>query len=190
MDSASATGAPEGLALLVVDMQAPFLGAISQGDAIVRRCGFCVRAARLLGIPVYVTEQVPEKLGPTVPGVAEGLGEGVRIFAKKHFNAMACGSFADAIGEAGVRHLLVAGIETTICVYQTALAASQAGIDVTLLTDAVGARRESDAAAAMRYLAGHEDCHQLPAETVFYSIVGSAEHPAFREFTRLVKEYA
>jgi nicotinamidase-related amidase len=80
-------------------------------------------------------------------------------------------------------------VETPVCVYQTAIDALRSGLQVTVLADCVGARRPDDAQVCLQALA-RAGAHLLPAETVFYSVLGSAEHPAFRAYTELVKRYA
>jgi nicotinamidase-related amidase len=83
--------------------------------------------------------------------------------------------------------LLLAGIETSICIYQTALHALGADIGVTLLSDCISERRLEDRTPVLEQLLSM-DAHILPSETIFYSLLGSAEHPKFRELNDLVKE--
>jgi len=83
--------------------------------------------------------------------------------------------------------LLIAGIESSICVYQTAVQALGEEIGVTLLADCISERRAEDRAPVFGQLLAM-DAHVLPCETIFYSLLGSAEHPKFREFTHLLKE--
>ncbi|MBE2215211.1 MAG: isochorismatase family protein [Opitutaceae bacterium] len=87
-----------------------------------------------------------------------------------------------------VYHLLLAGIETPICVYQTALHAQDNELDVTILSDCTTGRRPEDCYVVLESLARAE-CHVLPAETVFYSMLGSSLNPRFPHFTRIVKRY-
>lgn len=176
-----------GLALLVLDVQDIFLRAISEGDALRASCHFAVQAARLLDIPVVFTEQTPAKLGPTNPPILAAAGESPTVFAKDSFSAFGCDAFSTWLAENDIRHLLICGLETPICVYQTALDALNTDISVTLLSDAIGARRSADHEAARRALEKKTDCHPLPAETVFYSVLRSARHPQFKTFTTLVK---
>lgn len=182
--------APEklpGLALLVLDAQDIFLNAMACGDTVRGGCRFAVAAARLLGIPVVFTEQTPAKLGPTTPAVLEAAGAAPVVFAKDSFSAFGAEAFAGWIEENDIRHLLVCGIETPICVYQTALDALNADLEVTLLSDTLGARRAADHETARRALEKKTACHFLPAETVFYSILRTARHPQFKAYTALVK---
>jgi nicotinamidase-related amidase len=84
--------------------------------------------------------------------------------------------------------MILCGLETPICVFQTAVDALQAGIEVTVLCDCVGARRPGDSEACLAALA-RAGAHVVPSETVFYTIVRGAAHPAFKSFTELVKKH-
>jgi len=174
--------------LLCLDLQPAFLQAVPAGAPVLRRCAFAVEAARGLGLPVWFTEQVPAKLGPTAPELLALAGPPT-VFAKDEFSALANEPIRAAVRASGVWHLLLCGIETPVCVFQTARDALHAGWEVTVLTDGVGARRADDAAAALQHLA-RLGVHLLPAETVFYGLVRSARHPFFREYTQLVKKYS
>ncbi|MGB0257161.1 MAG: cysteine hydrolase family protein, partial [Coraliomargarita sp.] len=88
-----------------------------------------------------------------------------------------------------IDHLLLIGIETSICIYQTAVQALGNGTGVTLLSDCIGERRPQDRQAVLTQLLSM-DAHVLPSETIFYSLLGSAKHPKFREFTQLVKAHS
>ncbi len=178
------------LALLVVDMQDAFLKAIPepQRSALVRRTTFAVAAARLLGVKIYFTEQKPEKLGGTLPGLLEAAGPEAKVFGKATFSALGAPGLKEAFAEANVEHLLLAGLETPICVYQTTVAALSATLDVTLLSDCLAGRRLDDAEVALRSLAA-SGAHVLPSESVFFASMATADHPHFRAFQGLVKQY-
>ncbi len=181
--------APDGTLLLCIDLQPAFVRAISEGARVQRRCEFAVAAAVGLGLPVAFTEQVPQKLGGTAPELL-ALAPGAAVFPKDTFSALADEATRTAlIEERKLEHLVLCGIETPICVYQTALAALAEGLHVTLLSDAVGARRPDDAAACLAALR-HAGVHVLPSETVFYSLLGDVRHPFFKAYTQLVKSHA
>ncbi|KAF0094253.1 MAG: isochorismatase hydrolase [Puniceicoccaceae bacterium 5H] len=174
------------VALLLLDLQASLIQAIPNGDEVLQRCAFAAQAARLLDIPVLATEQVPDKLGPTVPEVLEHVDQGC-VFAKTAFSAFGAEGLEDKLEDLGVEVLLLAGLETTICVYQTVMDALRREIDVTLFTDCVSARRAQDARDVLDLLSRIEGISLLPSEAVFYSLLHSSEHPQFRAFTKLVK---
>lgn len=175
--------------LLCMDMQPAVIGAVANGAAILRRCEFAVAAAAGLGLPIGFTEQVPQKLGATAPSLL-ALGPRAPVWGKQAFSALGDAEIRKALLETrAVRHLLICGIETPICVYQTAVAALADEVLVTVLSDCVGARRADDAADCLNALARH-GAHVLPSETVFYSLLRDTTHPYFRDFTRLVKSHS
>lgn len=173
--------------LLCIDLQPAFLGAVPDGARVTHRTAFAVESARGLGLPVLFTEQVPAKLGPTDPALL-ALAAPAEAIGKDSFSAFSHDKICRRLQEIGADHLLLCGIETPVCVYQTALAALRNEYQVTILTDCVGARRPDDAAAALAALS-KAGCHLLPAETVFYVILHDARHPFFRAYTGLVKKY-
>ncbi|MFZ9201901.1 MAG: isochorismatase family protein [Opitutales bacterium] len=173
-------------ALLVIDAQPPFLAAVHEGEAVRRRCHLAVASARLLGLPVLFTEQVPAKLGGTDPELLAAAGATAATFAKGAFSALAADGLRERLVSLGVDHLLLVGVEGPICVYQTATEALGEGLGVTLLADAIGARRPGDQDVVLAALR-HGGAHVLPVESVFYAMVGGAEHPQFKAFTALVK---
>lgn len=175
--------------LLVVDLQQPFLAATPGADALLRRTSLAIAAARGLGLPVAFTEQVPAKLGPTRPELLALAGDKPTVFAKDAFSALDSAELTEFLETQNIEHVLLAGIETPICIYQTALELVGTERNVTLLTDALGGRRAEDCATALAYLA-RLGCHTLPVETVFYSILKTTKHPFFRDYTKLVKQFA
>ena len=179
---------PDDTLLLCVDMQPKFIAAVSGGVRVQRRCEFAVAAASGLGLPVAFTEQVPLKLGHTAPELL-ALAPRASTWGKTTFSALADPAIRDAlVGERNIKHVLLCGIETPICVYQTAIAAMAEGMQVTILSDAIGARRAEDARTCLDALAGG-GVHVLPSETVFYSLLHDVSHPFFREYTKLVKAH-
>jgi nicotinamidase-related amidase len=185
----SAARPVEGALLLCLDLQPVFLRAVGNGVRVQRRCEFAVAAARGLGMPIAFTEQAPGKLGGTERALLELAGS-PGVHAKDTFSALATGSAVRAALTEGrnIEHLILCGLETPICVFQTAVDALQSGIAVTVLSDCVGARREADARACLEALA-RNGAHILPAETVFYSILRGSSHEFFRDYTELVKKY-
>ena len=176
-----------GVLLLCVDLQPPFIKAVTDGEALVKRCAFAIEAARGLGIPVVFTEQMPVKLGGTDPKLLK-LAPGADVHAKNTFSVFSDDGIREALRSEDIEHVILCGLETSVCIYQTALGSLEENIQVTVLTDAVGARRPADAAACMDALA-RSGVHLLPSETIFYSLLHDAGHPFFKEFTKLVKKY-
>ena len=173
--------------LLCIDLQPAFLAAIADSQRVHWRCSFALEAAKGLGLSVLFTEQVPEKLGHTAEDLL-ALCDGPEVMGKDTFSIFGDKKIKAHLAEKGLKKLLICGIETPVCVYQTARDALKAGYHVTLLSDCLGARRAGDATAALAQLA-HDGCQVLPAETVFYGLLHHARHPFFRPYTALVKKY-
>lgn len=177
-----------GVLLLCVDLQPPFLKGIHESEAMLKRCSFALEAAAGLGIRVAFTEQLPRKLGGTALDLL-ALAPGADVHAKSAFSVFGDDGITDALRSLDIEHLILCGIETPICIYQTALGAIDANLQVTVLSDAIGARRPADAEICLGGLV-RAGIHVLPSETVFYALLHDAGHPFFKGFTQLVKKYA
>ena len=176
--------AERGAALLVVDLQTRLVPAIDGADRVVARSRLLVRAARLLGLPVFATEQVPNKLGPTVPELAELLPE---RWPKSTFHAGGAAGLWEALKARQVRHVALAGIEAHICVAQTALELLGRGFAVQVPVDAVGSRFAVDREVALWRLE-RAGAILTSAEATLFEWVETADHPQFRAISALVKE--
>ena len=173
--------------LLCIDVQPVFLKAISDRERLLRRCAFAISAAQGLGLQVAFTEQLPQKLGGTAPELLALVDKPV-LYSKSTFSAFGDDGICEAIKTADVEHLILCGLETSICVYQTALDALDNNLQVTILSDAIAARRPDDAEVCLRSLV-RNSIYVLPSETVFYSLLQGTRHPFFKDFTELVKKY-
>ncbi len=175
------------VALLVLDAQDVFIDTIYNKESFLLRTAFAIEAARSLRIRTIFTEQVPEKLGRTNRKL-QSLAWKPRTFAKQSFSALRAPGLEQFLRENEIYHLVVCGLETPICVYQTALQAEEEDVDITLFTDALGCRRQEDEAPVLESLR-KLNCELLPSETLFYSLIGDVGHPYFRYYNNVVKAY-
>lgn len=176
------------LGLLAVDLQPVYTALMPEPEAFLKQTQFAIEAATLLGIPALFTEQNPARLGGTHPEVLACAPEAPAPFAKTSFSALKNEPTLSAIRENDIDHLLLIGLESSICIYQTALDALSQDIGVTILTDATTSRHPENKPIVEQALE-KAGCTLLPSETVFYSILGSSDHPQFRDFLSLVKKY-
>lgn len=174
------------LGLILIDLQPPFLKMLANGDAVLRRCQFAYRVAHTLGLPILFTEQNPDKLGVTDERLLNeaGAADCARI-GKKSFSAFQSGEVLQWVRQHDLSHVLLVGLETHICIYLSALDATEGDCEVTVLSDCIGGRMPAQDPVVFSALRG-SGVHILPSETVFYSLLGSAEHPLFRTLSRLV----
>jgi nicotinamidase-related amidase len=140
-------------ALIVIDIQDKLMpNALDRRETLIARTVKLIQCARALGIPVLVTEQNPQRLGGTNARVAETL-EGVARLAKIEFGCMGNEAFRDALAASGRPQLLLAGMETHICVMQTALGAREAGYEVFVARDAVASMDAEEKEAGLDRMA-------------------------------------
>ncbi len=175
--------------LVVVDVQERFMPVLFEPQRLVSACQLLIGGAKILGLPILVTEQLPEKLGPTVTELREVLGSDYRPIVKAEFSAFANESFRRTFAATGRTQLVLCGIEAHVCIRQTTLDALDLGYDVFLVEDAISSRYE------FLYRSGVQSCveagaRRTNAEAVLFELMATAEHPQFREVQNLVKSLA
>jgi nicotinamidase-related amidase len=170
--------------LLVIDVQEKLLPLIPENTALTRNIAFLIDAARLLDMPVQATEQYPKGLGATVPDLARRLPERPD---KTAFSSCAVASVVEQFHRAARPKVVLAGIETHVCVLHTALDLLALDFRVYLPVDAVGARYRIDHDTALRRL---EQAGAVPTTTecCVFEWLGGSTHPRFKEISRLVQQ--
>lgn len=184
-DSTSLTLTPEQTALLIIDVQEKLLPAIFQRERVERNAATLIRAARVLNIPVVVTEQYPAGLGPTAGPLRAVLGD-APVIEKMTFSIFGEPEFVDALGGLHRRTLLVAGIEAHVCVTQSVLDALTAGYTVHVAADATSSRTEANLRFGldrMRTAGAVVSC----TEMALFELLRVAGTPAFKEVLKLIK---
>ena len=170
-------------ALIVIDVQPNFLRPIHDRDSVLGRIRFISRFAELLGVPILATEQVPAKMGTTHEDLAPLCPTPV---GKETFGAVEAPGFVERLRATGRTEAILVGIETHICVSQTALGLLDVGYRVAVCPDAVGARTLDRHKLGMERMRD-EGILPIHSEAVAYEWLGSAAHPTFREALALVK---
>ena len=171
-------------ALIVIDVQDKLLPAISGHRKIVWNIERLVKAAKILNVPVRVTEQYPQGLGHTVQPLNDLLGN---AFEKSMFSCRECESMFTELNSAGVTNLVLAGIESHVCVMQTALDCVTAGFNVFLLADAIGSRFERDHEVAVKRMEA-SGCFATTTEATMFEWCESSKTPEFKSISKLVRE--
>lgn len=192
--------------LVLVDYQDRLMPAIHDAGHVVQQAALLAQSARALGVPVWGTEQNPQGLGPTV---AELRAHCQQIFSKTDFDATQSTGLMQALRPAAPRaggnarslpkHLqkapapvpgrstvVLAGCEAHICLLQTALGLLEQELDVWVVTDACGSRRERDRDAAFDRLAGN-GVELVTTEMVLFEWLQSSDHPQFKDIQAWLK---
>jgi nicotinamidase-related amidase len=172
--------------LVVIDIQARLVPAMPQ-DVYLRlrdTVGMLVDGAKLFGVPVVTTEQYPQGIGHTVPELADAC-DGT-VVEKVSFGCCGEPDFLAALKQTGRSQVIVTGMETHVCVYQTVLGLLEDGYHVHLIRDAVCSRNKLD------YLSGVNSAVQAgavatTAETVLFQMLKESTHDQFRAVSKLIK---
>jgi nicotinamidase-related amidase len=170
--------------LLVIDVQGKLLAKVPGAGALVRNIAFLIDGARLLDMPVQATEQYPKGLGPTIFELAHRLPDRPD---KVKFSACAVPSVVEAFRRAGRPKVLLAGIETHVCVLHTALDLLALDFRVFVAADAVASRFAVDHERALRRLE-QAGAVVTTSEGAVFEWVGGADVPRFKEISQLVQQ--
>ena len=170
--------------LVVVDAQEKLLAVVPGAMRIVWNCRRLLDAAKALGVPAAVTEQYPEKLGPTAAELRERLGPPV---AKLTFSGAGCAPDLAEWHRDNRYRVLLCGIETHVCVQQTAFDLLAAGWLVYLAVDAVGTRHAVDHETALRRMEA-AGVVLTSTEAAMFEWCRIAGTPEFKTISALAKE--
>lgn len=169
--------------LLIVDMQEKFAAAIPEFTLVAAGCLKLMQAATILSVPICATEQYPRGLGQTVPELAALLPDRVE---KLRFSCAECLDWVTGSGRNDGRHQVVlAGIETHICLLQTALDLLTAGFDVFVVVDATRSRRDDDREIALRRMSD-AGVRLITSEMAMFEWCEVAGHDQFKQISKLV----
>ena len=171
--------------LVIIDVQGKLASLMYKKERLFKNLQTLIKGAKILGLPILLTEQVPSKLGRSVTQVSRWL-QGVQPFEKKSFSCYLDASFRQVLQGLNRRQILVAGIEAHVCVYQTVADLVKNGYEVQVVADAVSSR------SAENRKAGLERVKQLggaltSVEMITCELLRTSEHPKFREIIKLIK---
>ncbi len=183
---------PSLTALLVVDVQEKLLPALHAPDAarMLRAIELLLETAQRMAMPVFVTEQYPSGLGPTVPSLAEriaAMSPRPPVYSKTVFSALAPTEVAHGLMDAGARSVIVVGAEAHICVFMTARDLMGRGFHAHVPFDAVASRDPACKATALAALASH-GVTVTTTETAVFDLLGDAKNLHFRPLSKLVRD--
>lgn len=173
--------------LLVVDVQEKLFPHIEDNESVADGVCRAIRAAFALGIQVPVSEQYVRGLGPTIPAVKAVLAEAHALLPveKTAFSCFGEPAFAERFEQSGIETLAICGIETHVCVLQTALEALDRGIDVFVISDATGSRKAAHKHEALRRME-NAGCIVGSLEMFVFEMMRTSKHAAFRAVQRII----
>jgi len=172
-------------ALVVVDLQEAFRSAIPEFPQVASRAAMAVRGFQILNVPVIVTEQYPKGLGRTAEEILFSLPDDYEPIEKISFSSCV-DSFLGKLNEAGTKQVVLCGLETHICVNQTAHDLLANGFEVHVLTDAVGSRYSQDREAGLSKML-QSGVTPATVEMSLFELMRDARHEQFKEIQSLIK---
>ncbi len=179
---------PDNSVVILIDWQERLAGVMPDDvhASNLDKARILVEGARAAGVPVIATEQYPKGLGPTLPPLLGALGDGAAPIAKRDFACTAVPEFVAALEATGRDHCILAGMESHICVYQTARGLIEDGYAVHVPRDAVVSRSKRDFLGALS-LYDHLGVITTSVEAVLFDWVGRAQGDLFKAVSRLVR---
>ena len=172
-------------ALVIVDVQGKLAQAMHEKDQLIQKIKQSIRGAQALNLPIVWIEQYPKGLGSTTPEVAELLTN-LSPLEKTTFSAWGNANIVEHIQSLNVNQLVVCGIESHICVYQSVIDFLNNGFHVEVIEDAISSRTLQNKQIGLNKM------HQAGAQSTctemwLFELLQDAKHPCFRDIQAIIK---
>jgi len=175
----------ENTALLIVDIQGNLAHLMHGKELLFKNVQKLIKGIQILGIPILWVEQNPQGLGSTIPEIANIL-KNIQPISKMSFSSCRNDCFLQALNALDRKQVLIAGIETHICVYQTSAELVDIGYDVQVVTDAVSSRNMTNKEIGLQRMRD-SGVSLTSVETALFELLKVAEGEQFREILKIVK---
>lgn len=172
--------------LLVVDMQTRLFPRVERCLEMLQAIQKVVQGFRIMNLPIYATEQYPEKLGETLKELKIVLGDNQEYLSKTTFACTADKAINDMLAKTPVKQWIVVGIEAHVCILQTVKGLLSLGKQVVVLNDAISSRSIFDYSTA---IAEMRDCGARisSVETVLFELMHDSKAEGFKALSQLIR---
>ena len=171
--------------LIIVDVQGKLARLMQDKVTLFKNIRILIQSAKILNVPILWCQQVPAALGPTAPQIAELLA-GSEPINKSCFSCCLNEKFNNKLKSLGRKQILLCGIETHVCIYQTAADLLANGFEVNVVADAVSSRTLDNKQIALKRMTV-EGAKISSTEMALFEILRTADHPNFKQIAKLVK---
>lgn len=171
-------------ALLIVDVQEKINAVMMQGNLVVDSILKLIKACQTLNVAIFITEQYPKGLGPTEPKILQAL-QGQSPLQKMTFSCCGSQEFLEKINGQNIKQVIVTGIESHVCVQQTALDLLVQEIQVHIPKDAVSSRKELDYQTALERMS-NAGVVLTSVEALLFELLQEAGTPELKEVVKLI----
>ena len=169
--------------LLIIDVQERLVPATDNPREVINNCARLVSVANLLSIPYTITEQYPKGLGQTIVDIRQAAGEQAQYFAKQEFSCWKNETIKKRLQKINKKQVIIAGVETHICVLQTALELKEEGFEVFVVADSCSSRKNLQHVYALQRLA-HCNIEVVTYEMIVFEWLEKAGSDVFKEISR------
>ena len=175
----------ERTALLIIDIQSRIAGVMQQPEMVEANTIKLIKGAKILGLPIYFTEQYPQGLGETIDSIKEEL-QGSNAILKDSFSCYGAGDLFNELKRKGLDQIIVTGIETHVCVQQTVLDLLANGFQVNLMADAVSSRKVIDYETAIARMRAN-GAEVSTSESALFELLNVCGTQEFKDILKIVK---
>ncbi len=170
-------------ALIIIDIQEKIIRPIFNKDSIIKNIKKLINAYQILEENIFISEQNPLKLGETIPELLPKAR--FKKIEKMEFSLANIQDFLNELKNKKISNLIVCGIETHICIQQTALDCLQKGFEVTLISDAMGSRNKIDHKIALQRM-NQSGAILTTTESIIFELCKTAERKEFKEIRNII----
>ena len=175
----------ENTILILIDIQGKLASLMYNKDNLYKNLEIIVNSMNILKVPIIWMEQVPDKLGPTIQQVAASLPE-LEPIPKYTFSCCGNDQFMEKLDFIKRKQILLTGIETHICVYQTACDLIEKGYEVQVIEDCVSSRTQANKTLGINRI-NRAGGSVTSTEMVLFELMKSTKAQGFKEITKLIK---
>jgi len=171
--------------LFVVDVQEKLFPFMNNSEQLLNNIQILIEGSNILDIPVIITEQVPEKLGRTKDEILDLLLNNT-IFSKHYFSCYGCEGIKELLNHQKYKNVLICGMETHICVLQTAIDLKEANYNPIIIWDAVSSRMNENKNIALERIR-QEGIMIMSIESILFELLQTFNHPDAKDISKLIK---
>jgi len=171
--------------LIIIDIQKKLLKAMINKNELVENCEKLIKGCKILNLPLFLTEQNPESLGETSEVIKKAVGK-VKAIQKKSFSCCGIDGFINKIRTAKLNQLILCGIESHVCIWQSAMDFKSDDFQVVVAKDCVSSRKESDFINALQRMS-QEGIAVNSTEMIFFELLKNCDDDAFKKILKLIK---
>lgn len=175
----------EDMVLLIIDIQERLVPVMKYQEQVINNTLTLLETSKNMDIPVMITEQYPRGLGPTVPQIKDGIGDSTEVFEKINFSGYT-EEVKLALEEKGRKKVVVTGMETHVCVFQTVRDLIDNGYEVFIARDAVASRTKENFINSLELMKSMGGII-TNTESIVFDLLKKAGTPEFKVISKLIK---